>query len=522
MVRYLLAFLVLAGASLGGAGHAQTLRIVMHSDLKSVDPTWSGTYISRNHGYMVFDTLFAVDENFQIKPQMVDNWSTSEDGLTWTFKLREGLEWHDGTPVTAEDCIASLKRWAQLDIMGRKLTQFIAEYKALDDRSFQLVLKEKYGLVLESLGKPSVGVPFMMPKHTAETEAAKQIDDPIGSGPFIFKKDEWRPGAKVVYVKNSKYKPRAEPMSGMAGGKVVTLERVEWVWLPDPETQLDALIKGEIDAIESVTHDHIPLLEAEKDIRLVPRTIAQNQYAFRMNWLTPPFDNIKVRQAVTYALSQEDFLKANIGDPRFYRTCKALFTCNSPYESTTGMDGLLEGNSAKARQLLAEAGYDGTPIVLLQPYDLVTMRQLAPVAKAQLERAGFKVDLQAMDWQSMVSRIINKKGPPSEGGWNAFGTSWSRVDILDPLMTGYLAANCAGAYAGWPCDEEMEMLRDKYARASEPAERKAIAEEVQAYAMKIVTHVPLGEWFSLLAVRSNIGLPKVFPPVTAFWGVTKN
>ncbi len=521
MSRCLLALAAALGILLPGIGYAETLRIVMHSDLKSVDPIWSGTYISRNHGYLIYDTLFSMDENLQLKPQMVDTWEVSPDGLVWTFKLRDGLAWHDGAPVTAEDCIASLKRWSALDIMGRKLGQFLQEYKAVDDRTFQLVLKEKFGLVLEALGKPSVGVPFMMPKRVADLESAKQIDDPTGSGPFIFKKDEWKPGEKVVYVKNPAYKPRPEPMSGLAGGKVVSLERVEWVWLPDPETQLNALAKGEIDAIESITHDHIPLLEANRDIRLIPRKAAQNQYAFRMNWLQPPFDNINVRQAVTYALSQEDFLLASIGDPRFFNKCKALFTCNSPFESLAGMDGLLEGNAAKARQLLAEAGYDGTPIVVLQPVDLITLKQLAPVAKAQLEKAGFKVDVQAMDWQSLVSRLINKKGPPSEGGWNAFGTSWSRVDILDPLMTAYLAANCARAYAGWPCDEDMERLRDGFVRQTDARGRKEAAEAVQRHAMQIVTHVPLGEWYGVLAVRSNVGTLPMMPPVTVFWGITK-
>jgi peptide/nickel transport system substrate-binding protein len=240
-----------------------------------------------------------------------------------------------------------------------------------------------------------------------------------------------------------------------------------------------------------------------------------------MNWLQPPFNNVKARQAVTYALDQEEFLKASVGDPRFYRVCKALFTCDSPLETTAGMDGLLEGNAKKARELLAESGYDGTPIVVLQPYDLASLKQLAPVAKAQLERAGFKVDVQSADWQTTVGRIINKKGPPSEGGWNAFGTNWSRVDILDPLMTGYLGANCDKAYAGWPCDEKMEKLRDDYVRAPDFAAKKAIAEEVQRYAMQIVTHIPLGEWYSVMAWRNNVTTPKVFPPVTAFWGISK-
>jgi peptide/nickel transport system substrate-binding protein len=522
MCRRLLLSSVAALAAIGAApfASAQTVKVVMHSDVKALDPIWSGAYITRNHAYMIFDTLFAMDEKLQVKPQMVDRYETSADGLTWTFTLRDGLEWHDGTPVTAEDCVASLKRWSARDSMGQKLALALQDYKIVDPKTFQIVLKQKFGPLIQALGKPSVVVPFMMPKKMASVDAFTQTDDYIGSGPFIFKKDEWKPGEKLVYVKNPKYKPRAEPMSGLTGGKVVSVDRVEWVWIPDPATQLNALINGEIDMIESVPHDLLPVLEKDKNVRVIPQT-ASNQYVFRMNWLQPPFNNVKIRQAVTYALNQEEFLQANIGDKRFYRTCKAMFTCDSPLASTVGMDGLIEGNSAKARELLKEAGYDGTVVVIPQPTDLGVIKQLAPVAKSQLEKAGFKVDVQPMDWQSMVTRLINNKGPTAQGGWNAFGTSWVQLDILDPLMTPNLAATCEKARSGWPCDEGMEKLRDKFAAAATDDEKKAVAEEVQRYAMQIVTHVPLGEWQGAAAVRANIGTPSVSPPITVFWGMTK-
>jgi peptide/nickel transport system substrate-binding protein len=521
MRRFMLASVTaLAAVCAAPFASAQTLKVVMHSDLKVLDPIWSGAYIVRNHGYMLYDTLFAMDEQFQIKPQMVDSWSTSDDGLTWTFKLRDGLEWHDGTPVTAEDCIASLKRWAVRDSMGLKLSQSLQDYKVVDPKTFQLVFKEKFGPVLESLGKPSVVVPFMMPKRVAETDPYKQIEDYTGSGPFILKKDEWKPGEKTVYLKNSKYKPRSEPASGLAGGKVVNLDRVEWVWIQDTETQVNALLKGEIDMIESVNYDTLPVLEKDKGVRVI-KGHTSNQYVFRMNWLIPPFNNVKIRQAAMVALSQEEFLQANIGDKRFYRVCKALFTCDTPLASEVGMENVLNGNAQKAREMLKEAGYDGMVIVMPQPTDLNVIKQLPIVAKAQLERAGFKVEVQATDWTTMVNRLVTKKGPPSEGGWNSFATSWTQVDILDPLMTPYLAATCDKARAGWPCDDKMEVLRDKYVRAATPAEKKAAAEEVQRHFVEIVTHVPLGEWVSVSAVRSNIETRPVPPPVTAFWGVTK-
>jgi peptide/nickel transport system substrate-binding protein len=522
MRRLLLATVALATLAAAPFAAAETVfKVVMHSDVKALDPVWSGAYITRNHGYMLYDTLFAMDENLQVKPQMVDKWETSADGLTWTFTLRDGLAFHDGAPVTSEDVIASLKRWAQRDSMGQKLAASLAEYKAVDARTFQIVLKQKFGPLLEAIGKPSVVVPFIFPKKAADAQDGfTQSENVIGSGPFMFKKDEWKPGEKVVYVKNPKYKPRSEPMSGLAGGKVVDLDRVEWVWIPDAETQMNALVNGEIDMLESVNYDHLPVLEKTKGVKILTGRTS-NQYVFRMNWLQPPFNNVKARQAAAYALSQPEFLEANIGDKRYYRTCKAMFTCGTSLESTVGMEGLIEGNAAKARQLLAEANYDGSPVVIPQPSDLGVIKQLAPVAKAQLEKAGFKVEVQPMDWQSMVTRLTTKKGPPSEGGWNAFGTSWVQLDILDPLMTPNLAATCEKARAGWPCDAELEKLRDAFVAASTPEQKKSAAEAVQKHAMQVVTHVPLGEWFGVWAVRGNVEVPAVPAPVTVFWGHKK-
>jgi peptide/nickel transport system substrate-binding protein len=498
----------------------KVLKVVMHSDLKAFDPVWSGAYIVREHGYLIYDTLFALDASYQVRPQMAEFLRMSEDGLTATIHLREGLAWHDGQPVTAEDCIASLKRWQVRDSMGQKLADFVKEYRAVDQRTFEIVLKEKFGPLLEAIGKPSVVVPFMMPKRVAETDPFQQISDYTGSGPFMLKKEEWQPGAKVVYVKNPNYKPRQEPASGLAGGKVVGVDRVEWIWIPDAQTQVNALLGGEVDMIQVVAHDLLPLLERDKSIRIVPSR-ASNQYVFRMNWLQPPFNDPKVRRVAFTALRQEDFLEATVGDRRYWHTCKALFTCGSPLATEAGMDGLLEGDFRKAKQMLQETGYDGTPIVLLQASDVGVLTNLAPVAKGQLERAGFKVDMQTMDWQSMVNRLVTQKGPPAAGGWNAFATSWVQLDILDPLMTPYLAATCDKARAGWPCDAEMERLRDQYARASDEAAQKQSAREVQILNTRIVTHIPLGEWYVVAAVRSNVELLPQPPPVTVFWGLTK-
>jgi peptide/nickel transport system substrate-binding protein len=500
--------------------HAQnTLRVVMHSDLKIVDPIWTTAYIVRNHGYMIYDTLFAMDAKGDIKPQMLDKYEASKDNLTYTLTLRDGLQWHDGAPVTADDCVASIKRWGAKDSMGQKLMGFVKDFQVVSPKTFRIVLKEPTGLVLSALGKPSSNVPFMMPKRVAETDPNTQISDFTGSGPFIFRKEEWKPGDKAVYVKFDKYKARSEAPSGLAGGKVAKVDRIEWRAIPDHQTAINALLAGEIDYIESPPHDLYPVLKGDKSVKLVNLNPLGNQFTLRFNTLHKPFDNPKVRQAVFYAAAQEDYPKAVVGDSAYYKLCKSFFPCGSPFSSTKGFDGLLEGNAQKAQALLKEAGYDGTPIVLMHSTDLAVLNNLAPVAKSHMERAGFKVDMQSMDWQTVVARRA-KKDPPSAGGWHAFLTSWVAGDILDPVMMGFLNASCEKAMFGWPCDKEIESLRDQFAKETDRTKQKAIAENVQVRATHYPTHLPLGQWYGLAAVRNNVS-GMIEAPVTVFWNVEK-
>jgi peptide/nickel transport system substrate-binding protein len=505
-----------------GTVQAETvLRAVMHSDVKILDPIWTTAYIQRNLGYMVWDTLFAMDEKFEVKPQMIDKHDVSADKLTWTFTLRDGLEWHDGKPVTSEDCIASIKRWGARDAMGLKLMDFVKDFEVVDPKTFKMKMKEPYGLVLQSLGKPSSNVPFMMPARVAATDPMQQIklEDVIGSGPFIFKADEWKPGEKTVYVKNAKYQPRSEPASGLAGGKVVKVDRVEWIAMPDVQTQVAAIQNGEIDMIEAPSHDLLPLLSKDKNIKLFNGNPLGNQYSFRFNTLFKPFDNPKIRHAVMVAFDQEEFLRATIGDPKWYKPCKQPFICDSPLGSDEGMADVLNGNAAKAKQLLTEAGYDGTPIVLLQSTDLAVLTNLAPVAKAQLERAGFKVNMQSMDWQTLVGRRT-KKDPPDKGAWNAFLTSVVAVDILDPVMANFFNAACDKAMFGWPCDPTIEKMRDQFGKESDPDKQKQIATDLQKYWVDHPTHVHLGQWYRPTALRANVD-GMMAAPVTVFWNMTK-
>jgi peptide/nickel transport system substrate-binding protein len=481
----------------------KVLRVTPHSNLTILDPIWTTAYITRNHGYMIYDTLFGMDGKGRIAPQMVDKYEVSKDKKTWTFTLRDGLEFHDGKPVTSEDVIASLQRWGKRDSLGEKLMAFTESLEAVNAKTFRLKLKEPIGMVLDALGKPSSNAPFIMPRRVADTPADKQIDDYTGSGPFIFKKDEWKPGEKVVYLKNPKYKPRAEAPSGTAGGKIPKVDRVEWVIIKDPQTQANALIKGEIDMIEAPAHELYNQLKANPDLQMFDANTLGFAAMLRFNHLQPPFDNVKVRQAAMAALNQPAFLRTQVGVPELYHTCFSIYPCNTAYATEKGMDFIAKPDLKRAQQLLKESGYDGTPVVLMQPTDLVVIAKLPLVANQLLRQAGFTVDMQSMDWQTLVSRRA-KKDPPKQGGWNIFITVWASVDGLNPVGLNAVNAGCDKAWFGWPCDADLEKLREAFVVADADKERKSLAEQIQVRAMEIGTHAPLGEYRIPVAARKNV------------------
>ena len=499
----------------------KVLRVVPHSNLAVLDPIWTTAYMSRNHGYMIYDTLFGTDEKNQIRPQMVEEWSVSPDKRLWTFKLRKGLEFHDGKPVTGEDVVASLSRWSKRDTMGQTLATFIERMDAPAPDTFRLFLREPCGFVLEALGKPSANVPFIMPKRIADTDAFKQIEEHIGSGPYLFKRDEFKPGAIVVYTRNPKYVPRKEPASGTTGGKAVYVDRVEWILaLRDAQTQVIALQKNEIDMIERVPFEQIVPLRADKTIALITKDPSGFQYIARFNHLHPPFNSAKVRQAAIAAFDQEAFLKAQIGVKDLYKTCPSMYTCGTTYSTAFGSEIQSKSNMRKAQALLKDSGYDGTTVVILKPTDIATINKLPDVAAQLLRQAGFKVDVQAMDWQTMVGRRA-KKDTPDKGGWNLFLTAFVAPDMWNPISNFGLNGGCDKAWFGWPCDAKLEQLRDQFAHSTDEPARKKLAEQLQARGFEIGTHAPVGEYVAPSAVRKGItGL--VVGPGDFYWNIRKD
>lgn len=500
----------------------KTITAVMHSDLRVIDPILTTAYITRDHGYMVYDTLLATDSSFKIQPQMAD-WKVSDDKLSYTFTLRDGLKWHDGTPVTAEDCVASLRRWGKRDGMGQKLMEFVASLEATDSKTFTLKLKEPYGLVLDSLGKPSSVVPFMMPKRLAETPEDKAIPEQIGSGPFKFVQAEFQPGVKAVYEKNKDYVPRKEPANWTTGGKVVKVDRVEWITMPDAQTAVNALQSGDIDFMENLPFEMVPVLEADKELKVEVLNKFGLQTLGRMNFLHPPFDNPKVRRAAFLAMNQKDVLDALVGNAKYQKICGAIFVCDTPLETDVGSETLVKGNGmAQAKKALAESGYDGTPVVIMAPGDVVTLKAQPIVAAQLLREAGFKVDLQATDWQTVVTRRASQKSP-KEGGWNLFFTNWVAADVSNPIVNlsvGGRGKN--GGWFGWAEDAKIEELRDKFARASSPDEQKKIATEIQKQAYDQAIYIPLGQYLTPSGWRKSLSGVLDGPATPVFWNIDKS
>jgi peptide/nickel transport system substrate-binding protein len=510
----------IAAFAMNAAAAQSTLRIVLINDLASLDPVQSTAAFVRNHGFFVYDQLFALDQSGTPRPQMVETHSASADGMTHRFTLREGLAFHDGTPVTAADAVQSIRRWAERDVVGRALMGATASLAVTDVRSFELVLKLPFALVTEALARPTASALFVMPERLARTPSSTAITEAVGSGPFVFQAAEWRAGQRAVYTRNAAYRPRPEAPDGLAGGKVVKLDRVEWVSMPDAGTAASALRTGEIDFIEQPPPDLIPALERDRNIRTMAINPAGYVIWLRLNHQQPPFNDARARRALLYLVNQQDNLNAvGIRASEQVPYCPAYFLCGTPLESSAGAVGLRQADIPRARALLQEAGYAGQKVVFLNAADS-PINNAATLTMAEAFRAGgLNMDVPGMDWATVTQRR-NRREPVDQGGWNLFVTVANVLDAQNPLTNLYLASPCEGGLAGWPCDAELEALRRAWWEEPDAARRKDLLERVHARAYQVLPYINAGQFRTLAAFRANVeGLRPTTVPV--FWGVEK-
>jgi peptide/nickel transport system substrate-binding protein len=512
----------LAPPRLARGADKSVLKFVPQSDLAILDPIWTTATVTRNHAFLVFDTLFGQDMSYKAVPQMAEGAVAASDGKTWTITLRDGLGFHDGTKVLARDCVASLQRWGARDAYGQALMAATDEINAPDDKTLKFRMKKPFALLPDALAKCTAYMPAIMPERLAKTAPDKQVSEMVGSGPFRFNAAERLAGARVVYEKFDGYQPRLEPAPGWtAGGKVVHFDRVEWNVIPDASTASAALQSGEVDWWESPTPDFLPLLKKmNKDIALQRIDPTGSIAIMRMNWLYPPFDNPAIRRVVMDAVEQSDYMTAVAGtDPAMWTVPVGVFPVNTPLASDIGLK-VFEGprDWDKLKKDLAAAGYKGEKVVMLSVSDLPVLTAECQVAADMFRKMGINLDEQVMDWGSVVSRRANKS-PPDKGGWNVFFTGWNGIDMFNPAGHLSLRGNGANAWFGWPDAPKLEELRNAWFDATTLAEQKQIGADIQKQCWIDVPYVPLGQYYTVQAYRKNLeGVLTGFP---IFWNVKR-
>ncbi len=509
----------LARPALAQPTNARVLRYVPQSDLTVIDPVVTTAYVTRHHALMVWDQLYGLDGQLRPQPQMVEGHTVEDDGRRWTFRLREGLAFHDGEPVRGRDCVASIRRWAARDGLGQVLMARVAEMAAPDDRTFAIRLQRPFGPMLDTLAKIGPSALFVMPERLAATDPARQITEVVGSGPFRFVPGERVVGARAVYERNPAYRPReGGEASWAAGPKRVHFDRVEWRIMPDPATAAAALQTGEVDWWENPPNDLLPALRRGRDVRLKRASPLGVVGTGVFNCLHPPFDKPAVRRAVLRAMSQADFMTAAAGaDRELWREGVGVFTPGTPLANDAGMEAITGPRDLdRSRRELREAGYNGERVVLLAPSDQPVLAALGEVGADLFRRLGMEVDQRVSDWGTLVQRRASRE-PPERGGWNMFHTTWNGLDGINPGVMTFLRASGPNAWFGWPDVPRLEALRQSWFDAPDLDSQKRVAAEIQGEVLESAPYLPTGQYFYSTAYRRTITEP--VSEVFAFWGV---
>jgi peptide/nickel transport system substrate-binding protein len=510
----------LAAPAIVRAESARVLKFIPQSDLTVIDPIWSTTYLARNHGYMVFDTLFGMDSQYRIQPQMLSGVATAADGKEWTLTLRDGLLFHDGQTVLARDCIASIRRWAARDALGGTLMAVTEELSAPDDRTIRFRLKKPFPRLPYALGKTSTPMCAMMPERLAQTDPFKQITDMVGSGPYRFKADERVSGSRAVYERFDRYRPRPEGTPGWtAGPKVASFDRIEWITIPDEGTAAGALQAGEVDWWELPTDDLTPVLRKAGHIAVEVKDPTGVIGFLKMNCLQPPFSNAAIRRALLGAVVQQDYVEAIAGDdPKMWRTGVGVFCPGTELATDAGMEVLTGPRDLKrVKAEILAAGYSNEKLALMVATDTHYRKAMGDVGAEMMRSVGLNVDYQAIDWGTAVVRRENK-APVDKGGWSGLFTTLSGLDLQVPSGHAF-RANGEKAWFGWVSSPKIEELRAAWLDALDVGTEKRIAADIQRQWWIDVPHIPIGQWFQPTAYRDSLtGMVDGFP---VFWGIRR-
>jgi peptide/nickel transport system substrate-binding protein len=515
--------LSLAAPALAQPARSRTLVFVPQAALTSLDTVWGTATVTRNHAFMVFDTLYGLDDSLTPRPQMAEGHLVDDGGLRWTVRLRPGLLFHDGSPVLARDCVASLKRWMARDSMGQTLAGRVDSLDATDDRTLVFRLRRRFPALLAALAKLLPSPPVIMPERLALTDPFKQVSELIGSGPFRFVPGEYVSGVRSVCERFASYRPRDEAPALTSGGKRVLVDRVEWRVIPDAATAAAALRTGEVDWWEQPLPDLVPLLRQDPGVTVTHLDPYGLFPVLRFNHLQGPTTNRALRQAILAAIDPREVMLGVMGDePGGFNAPVGCFPAGTAFASDAGMDriGRADRDMTRIKALLAEAGYAGEKIVLMHPTDQPSYDAMSQVVSAALKRIGLAVDDQAMDWGTVVQRRASK-APLDKGGWSLFATSFSALDYADPLTIPAMRGNGDAAWYGWPTLPEMERLRDSWIETPDAGEQTRLARAMQLLALTEALYVPLGQYFPFAGFRRTL-TGHLKGPLPLFWNVVKN
>ena len=515
--RLLAAAALIAAPSLARAAGPRVLRIVPQADLAVLDPVWTTVTQSRDHGFLVFDTLFGQDSEYAPQLQMLE--AAESDGLVWRLTLRPGLVFHDGSPVLARDCVASIRRWGVRDGFGQALMAATEAISAPDDRTILFQLRRRFPMLPDALGKSAAIACIIMPERLAATDPFKQVTEMVGCGPYRYVADERVPGDRVVYARFDGYCPREGGVpSRTAGPKRAWFDRIEWRIIQDAATAGSALQRGEVDWWLAANPDLLGRLRA--DSRLVVRTQDPTGIigTMRFNQLQPPFNNPALRRAVLGGVKQADYMQAVSGPDRaLWADGVGYFCPGSRLASSAGMEAL-SGNLEQARRAVEASGYKNERVALLVPTDIPSTNALAEVTADLFTKLGLNLDAQSMDWGTAVQRRTNME-LPERGGWSVFQTSWSGTDQLTPATNVFLRGNGRAGAPGWPDAPRLETLRDAWFAEEQPEKQRQLAEQIQLQAFQDVPYVPLGQQFQQSAYRAD--LVGILPGLPVFWNVQR-
>jgi len=507
--RDLLAFTTALGLSAPAIGQnmrARTLRFVPSTDLVSLDPVLSTALVAVQHGFHVFDTLYGVDGRMQAKPQMAEGHAVSDDGLAWTIRLREGLQFHDGEPVRSRDCAASIERWAKRDTFGRVFQTAVAAYETPDDRSLVIRLKRPFPRLADALAKPHSQPAFIMPERIVRAAGDGAITEVTGSGPYRFLASEWSSGNLIAYARFDGYRPRSEAPEWTSGAKVAHFERVEWRVIADKATAVAALAQGEVDWMEAMPADLEPVALRGGRVTIENADPLGSSVVMRFNHLVPPFDNPALRRFVMRIVTQTDYLATVTGGkPDAWRECQAMFPCTIPGidEIGRGSFGDLAGRTAEMRAALRATGYNGEKVVILNPADNATLAPLGPITAQAMRDAGMNVELADMDWGTLLQRRNNRTSTAT-GGWSLYHTTWPSIAIANPVLNTTIRGEGATGWPGWFESADMERLTAEWLYATAEADQQRLFGEIHALALREVPTLPLGIYFPKTAYRREL------------------